>query len=293
MENVQRWGVRVKVYGDHLTCTHYFNNTQVPPVPCGPRGGMGLTPKAVTKIRRGVASLEAQGQTWFVTLTYPNALPGAEVLAGRPGLINVVDDAEAKRHLSVWLRRVKRAWSQFSYVWVAEVQPERYLKRGERAIHFHLVTNMALPLEWLNESWSDVVGRGKAFPNQQRVKRSAGAYMAKYMTKGAKRLEEMTADEINLSYIAGNRYGMDHAISARLKARSWAQFPSGDWFKIATSIVPDDVPFTLNSDKEFLAIHWGWSYLKGNGNARNHSERIGDNPNEFGPLHSLQRSLGN
>lgn len=283
------YGVRVSVYRDHLTCQHYMKNRGTPPRNEGDRGSVGLTRKAVAKIRRGVAYLEAQGPTWFVTLTYPNQLPDGRV--HRPGdIIQVVDDKDAKRHLSMWLRRVKRFYPQFLYVWVAEVQPKRLVERGERAVHFHLVTNMPLPLEWLNRTWSEVVGRGPAYPNQQRVRKSAGAYIAKYMTKG-RAVEDLSPMEYALAYIKGNRYGMDQRVNAQLKLQHWADFPAGNWCEIAKHLTPSDVPFSLNSDANFLGIWWGFSYLKGNGNARNHDCESGFLTERGGPVHRGQGEM--
>lgn len=275
------WGVQVRLYKDHVTVTNFLDNQGIPPLNDGPRRSIGLTRKAVSKIRRGVAYLEAQGQTWFVTLTYPNALPDGEVT--EPGaLVNVVDDKRAKRDLSAWLRRVKRLYGDFQYVWVAEVQPKRLIERNERAIHFHLVTNQRLPLQWLNESWSQVVGRGPAYPNQQRVKRSAGAYLAKYLTKGRK-IEDMSPLDVLLSEIHGNRYGMDQRVNAQLKLVSWSRFPGGDWFDISKHLIPSDVPYNLTSDANYLGIWFGFSYLKGNGSTRNNTFSNRNNA-EFGGL---------
>lgn len=266
-----------------------MDNAGVPPVNAGPRSTIGLSRKAVSKIRRGVAYLEAQGPTWFVTLTYPNVEPGDEV-AKSGALVNVVEDKRAKRDLSTWLRRVKRVYGEFRYVWVAEVQPKRLLERGERAIHFHLVTNTRLPLYWLNESWTQVVGRGPAYPNQQRVKRSAGAYLAKYLTKGRK-IEDMTPMDVLMAEIDGNRYGMDQRVNAELKLVDWARFPAGNWYDVAKHLVPADVPFSLNSDANFLGIWFGWTYLKGNGNTRNNPFGYGDKSDLGGPVYCSQRKV--
>ena len=255
-------GVSVRLYRDRV----FVKSNRMPPVGTtpagsGPRASYGLNRKQVTRIRRAVDSLEAEGRTFLVTLTY--GTPPGLVRSG--GLVNIREDAEAKRDLSKWLKRLKRRHPSVRYAWVAEIQPERLVNRAERAIHFHMVTNTKIDRKWLNDSWSEVAGFGqRLWPHCVAVRKSAGAYLAKYVTK-ERSDEERTHEESVLGYIEGNRCGIDQSTSAMLKEVQHFNFPQGNWHDIARRFVPQDVPSVLNSANEFLGIWWGFEYLKGNG----------------------------
>lgn len=110
------------------------------------------------------------GKQLFVTLTYPKEFP---------------DMAESKRHLDVFLKRLKRVYPNAAAIWRLEFQ-----KRG--APHYHLlVWNVDfIDYRWLATAWYEVVGSGdekhlKAGTQVKRVRswRGVWSYASKYLAK--------------------------------------------------------------------------------------------------------------
>lgn len=277
-------GVSVRIYRDRV----YVKSNHMPPVGTtpqgsGPRESYGLNRKQVTRIRRAVDSLEAEGPTFFVTLTYGTP-PG---LVRNGSVVNIREDAQAKKDLSNWLKRLKRRHPGVRYAWVAEIQPNRLVTRAERAIHFHLVMNVKPGRMWLNDSWSEVAGEGeRLWPHCVPVRKSAGAYMAKYVTK--ENLDEMTEEEAVFGYIQGNRCGIDQRTSALLKEVKHVNFPQGNWHEIARNFCPEDVPTYVNSDAEFLGIWWGFAYFHGHGKPTDYIGDVRHQPELVGPVHRVE-----
>lgn len=138
---------------------------------CGPfNGAMRL------RLIRWVAGvdLEHQGPGTFVTLTMPGSW--------RPGCDTPRD---WKRHLDVWLHRLKRRFPAAWGVW--RLEPQR---RG--APHYHLLL-WGLPggcSDWVARSWWEVVGSGEAShlragTRTEWMREAAGTmfYAAKYCAK--------------------------------------------------------------------------------------------------------------
>lgn len=255
---------RVTLYRDRLIVNGGCVNSDSPPPPrgSGSRGSLGLNRKQVAKIRRAVDSMEAVGPTWFVTLTYPPGLAPLRIRSDARGpwadIVNVVDDAQAKRHLSTWLKRLKRSHPGVRYVWVAEVQPERLRERLERAIHFHLVVSMDIRRDWLDTSWSEVIG-STSYPNIQRVRKTAGGYLAKYMSKGRPRREELDVWEYLDRYIQGNRCGIDQETSRLLKPQGIGWIENENWAQIASVFAPPGASARIGSAPQFFGLFWGFS----------------------------------
>lgn len=253
---------RVTLYRDRLIVNGAFMNSESasPPRGSGVRESVGLNRKQVTRIRRAVESMEATGPTWFITLTYPPGIAPVRVEGDCRGpwsdVVNVVRDEDAKRHLTTWLKRLKRWHPGIRYVWVAEIQPERLERRLERAIHFHLVVSMEPSRSWLDESWSEVIGL-RSYPNVQRVRKSAGAYLAKYMSKGRPDRGEMTPLEYLKRYIKGNRCGIDQETSRLLKPVEQGYVEAPNWAELAFQMNPNGA-FVLGSAPEYLGLFWGF-----------------------------------
>lgn len=134
----------------------------------GERKSFGFKGAQRTRIQRAAGYLEAtfgKESLTFATLTY-----GYEV-----------EHAEAKRHWSNLLKRLKRR-SPISYVWVAEIQPKRFLRTGEAVIHFHAIFSRRVPARELWDDWEAITGARNRVDIQP-VKKNAGAYISKYMAK--------------------------------------------------------------------------------------------------------------
>lgn len=95
--------------------------------------------------------------------------------------------------LQPMLKYLQRVHGCYLYIWKAEVQPERYYKRGERCIHFHITTNRFVHYRQLQNKWNALQkAHGYIKPNTdphssevRAVKNEKGfaSYMAKYISK--------------------------------------------------------------------------------------------------------------
>ena len=158
----------------------------------------GLTYKGKAKIQKAVRVIEQTYKTnselkafcSLVTLTYGKDYP---------------DDHETKKHLDVFLKRLRRKYKDFQYVWVIEKQ-----KRG--APHFHILTPFYVDKAWLNNAWNEIANtwqisagyeKQNLLPNVIKVD-NAGAYMSKYLSKEGHK-------------IGGNGYGIDQKTRALMK----------------------------------------------------------------------------
>lgn len=158
----------------------------------------GLTNKGKAKIQKAARVLERvhehepnlKAYCSMITLTYGKDYP---------------EDHESKKHLNMFLKRLKRLHVNCKYVWVAEKQ-----KRG--AIHYHILTPYFTPKEWVNNAWNDIVSKWQdssghtqqtLLPNVIKVN-SAGSYLAKYLSKEGHR-------------IGGNGYNIDQQTRALMK----------------------------------------------------------------------------
>jgi hypothetical protein len=158
----------------------------------------GLTYKGKAKIQKAVRILELihtvesdlKAYCTLGTLTYGRDYP---------------TDHESKKHLDMFLKRCRRKFPEFKYVWVIEKQ-----KRG--APHFHILTPYYIPKEWINKAWNEIVNTWQlsnshklqtVLPNVIKVD-NAGAYMSKYLSKEGHK-------------IGGNGYGIDTKTRALMK----------------------------------------------------------------------------
>lgn len=110
----------------------------------------------------------------LITLTYPHGLG--------------FNGAECKRHLSVFLKRLRRyvgtGAHDYSTCWVSEFQ-----QRG--AIHYHLFTTHRFPKEWIARCWYEIVGSedqrhlraGTRIESIRSGKKGISAYACKYAAK--------------------------------------------------------------------------------------------------------------
>ena len=153
----------------------------------------GLTTKAKSKIKFASRIFQhlvldkksTKAYASFITLTYGLHYP---------------EDHLSKKHLEAFIKRIKRKYPIFQFIWVAEKQ-----KRG--AIHFHLLTPQYIDKETINKAWNGIVQKWQrsqiengckqqeVYPNVGKVF-EAGKYMTKYMQKEGEN-------------IGGNMYGID------------------------------------------------------------------------------------
>lgn len=87
---------------------------------------------------------------------------------------NQQDIAVANHRLDLFLKKMRRQYGRFRYLWVMEFQ-----RRG--AIHYHMLADISeyIPWQWLQEAWKDGDARIEAIDHVDNV----GAYVAKYMAR--------------------------------------------------------------------------------------------------------------
>jgi hypothetical protein len=155
-----------------------------------------MTPSMGRNIRNAAYLLEQEhGKDClsFLTLTLPD-LPPEDLLKCAHNWSKIVD-----RFLK-WLRTAcERSGVKHSVVYCTEVQQKRLEIRGEYALHLHVLfvgragkkRNWAVTPRQCRSTWSRAIkGCGvsefkqSALENLQRVRRSAGAYLSKYLSKG-------------------------------------------------------------------------------------------------------------
>jgi hypothetical protein len=166
-----------KVYADRVTAGR--QPLFLPPSRKGtkaPRFGFGFKPYQAQRVSRGIEWLTAHyglENLRFMTLTFARE----------------IEHTEAKKRWSTLLKRLKREGA-IDYVWVAEIQPARLLRDDEAVIHFHAVVSRHIDASWLWSAWEEINGE-RSRVDIQRLKKSAAAYMAKYMAKSGKEAEHV------------------------------------------------------------------------------------------------------
>lgn len=167
------------------------------------RGRAGLTVYGRKSIRSGCTYLEKHyGRTClsFFTATI-GGLTDDEMVVVRDRWAEIV-----RQFCQKLTRGAARAGLPQEYVSATEIQPKRWLNRGEVVPHLHMIFPgrksrrspwaYSIPVlqGWWEESVSNVVGRSVRFPtgtNVQGVKKSAANYMAKYLSKGGEMLQKI------------------------------------------------------------------------------------------------------
>lgn len=208
-ENRQQVGFKVRRYrSGEMTGAQFSTGSRCKVVPPSRSGAVvtdGFTLAGRLKIRRAVENAFQPLQR-FVTLTFDPAKLYAttshadieNALSGYSSDYHL-GHKYAKKELMRWLdttgRAYKRRGQQFSYVWVAELQPSTGF------IHFHIMTNLWIPKDWIRKIW----GQGRTRIDYIKNTRHAVNYMRKYITK----------DES--SPIQGNRYNISADLRETMK----------------------------------------------------------------------------
>lgn len=237
---------RINLYRDKLTVSYGGHASQPPPVPEGERSTVGMSVKTARRVRRACRYISSLGQNYFYTLTYPFE----------------VDHKESKKHLSRFLKRMKRKGLE-NYVWVAEIQPKRYRLKGERVIHYHLLTEKRLDVTQVRKDWTDtfntkldaVLLSTNPFRVHALKVNNAAAYMSKVADYLTKDNEERPLEEFQR--IEGNRAGLSHTVSAALKPLNGGIIKELlDWSDV--SEIQLEKGLTWFSTDNYLSVFWGF-----------------------------------
>lgn len=159
-----------------------------------PKGSSGLTRHGRRQIECGTQLLERHCRRdclSFLTLTLPDSAAKTD---------NFIGFAKAKNRFTTWLtRQLKKNGITDLYVGVVEPHPNRSRNQGRLIPHYHLcfqgrrngrpwiLSPTAIKEAWFrclfNEGLCEAEGDSSACANVQRVKKSVGRYMSKYLAK--------------------------------------------------------------------------------------------------------------
>lgn len=163
-----------------------------------PKGQGGMTKYLARRIRNAgyiLQQVAGKDNLSFLTLTLPDLSPNElSACASRWG--------EMVNKFLVWLRyRCEKLHIPFEYVYCTEVQSKRLQKRGEYALHLHILFRgrekrkkaWAITPKQARNQWTNciksVVGHSHfkrdALENLQRIRSNAAGYLSKYMSKGS------------------------------------------------------------------------------------------------------------
>ena len=188
---------------DPLGLSPLTNSHKLSAIDRKPRGRKGITGKGKRMVRNGAWVLQkAHGkkQLGFCTVTLPSFPDRPDLLA-----LMVDDWSELTRQLFQQVTRyIRKKGHQARWVGVTEIQPKRLKERGEPAPHLHFVYHAHNgDYQWfitaneIRQIWKQIIEariryyteteysvNTKAAIDTQTVKKDAGAYLGKYMSKG-------------------------------------------------------------------------------------------------------------
>jgi hypothetical protein len=188
-----------------------------------------MTRRMARNIRNAAFLLERQpggkDVLSFLTLTLPSLSPeGIQACVANW-------DALSKRFFD-WLRvTLTRKGIEFQYVYCTEVQTKRLQERGEYAPHLHIIFRgrngkkkpWAITPKQARKAWRrcidsivDELYDDSALENLQRVRRSAGRYLSKYLSKGAKNVT-FGNEELGFTPLRTHWGGMARSLSQSIR----------------------------------------------------------------------------
>lgn len=171
-----------------------------------PRGSQGITQHGADLVRDAAAALEKKyGKENLSFLT-------ATIAPGEGSLASEFDKKEWSRKLDLfkrWLEQFRQSVGlPGGIIGVTELQQKRYERTGETAYHIHWLfvgrhpgKGWAISAKKVAEKWDSLFnshsslideGKNSASVNLERVKKSVGAYMGKYLSKGKQALKGLT-----------------------------------------------------------------------------------------------------
>lgn len=124
-----------------------------------------------------------------------------------------------------FLKYLRRSHNVINYIWKAEIQPERLLKRGERCIHFHITTNKFIHWKKVRNKWNELqLAHGyreeNTDPNSTDIhsvinEKQAVHYMSKYITKEPEKDDypDTSEDEFQKLFVTCKVWAMNHELS--------------------------------------------------------------------------------
>lgn len=134
-----------------------------------PERTRSLSTRTKTKIKKKLFSFFGQHKKLtFLTLTF----------------VNNVEDKTAVKVLGKFLENIKKADTDFEYLWVAERQTKNEVFKDN--IHFHLITNKFWDIEKYWRYWTDLQTKHGITPRNENYKASSSFDVKSITSKNAK-----------------------------------------------------------------------------------------------------------
>lgn len=215
-----------------------------PPVPRARRGLKGISSTGRKMVRNGTHLMTedyGKSRLGMLTLTLPNLdAPSMAILAK--------DHSEIVRKFNQSLKRkLKREGAPTDIVGVTELQEKRYQKYGQVCFHLHIIYvadksgkgDYYISFEWFRKKWAKILKNQleKAIEEKQitayidkntmqtwdekvriecsKIKKNAGAYISKYLSKGGQIISEIAEKEPDK--LPSNWWHMFHDLRRTIK----------------------------------------------------------------------------
>jgi hypothetical protein len=200
--------------GEVIACTkevykpNIDESRQSPPINTGERETEGLSALGRRNIRKAANHYDhivgERGGQKMITLSY-----GDTSISG-----HVESKKDLDRYLKCLCRYVKKVYGieKPLYTWIAEIQPNRFLRTGEAVIHYHVMTIYYIPYKLNNKWWNNSVNKPRIkaglpvetlYPHIKAMW-SAGAYMTSYLKKEGHKIK-------------GNGFSLSHSTHALIQ----------------------------------------------------------------------------
>ena len=216
----------VGTIGLSLPSNCHRNIEDVPSVSFQGRGANGITAHGRNVVESAVCLMEriyGRRKLGFATLTLPSVTVDE----------SWVVSARWRDIQRTFFQRLKREYARrgvdFCYVAVTEIQGKRFEKTGVLGLHLHFCypamcgRGFVLGPSEFRKVWLDcirgIIGDirgGASVENIQRVKKSASAYMAKYLSKGVGILRKVR-DSRPLGILPHSWYGLSISLRRMVK----------------------------------------------------------------------------
>ena len=239
------------------------------------RGLSGITSRGQRFIRNAAHLLESdvgKRNLTFLTLTVPS--------------VSVEESKAIARNWSeiirVFCQRLKRKLQKEGlagvYIGVTEVQTKRWLAYGTVGLHLHILfqgrsktkKQWVIEPRWARAAWlsllepyRDAHPEDRAVENLQQVRKSAGSYLGKYMSKGCAIVDEIVAehgeDVIPTSWYTAT-VGLKQRVASSIVVRWSEEYNLRDRlpYLCATSVIKHVGVITITIDgQEFVVGYSG------------------------------------
>lgn len=239
------------------------------------KGGKGITSYGCRMVRNAAHVLQSEAgkaRLVFATVTLPS-LPMEQMR-----VIHENWDQVTEYYRLNIRRMLQREGLSGEMVTVSEIQEKRHKKTGLPILHLHSVFvgktrigKFAIATEDHDDAWYracasliDIEREEVASAcNLQRVKKDAGAYLGKYMSKGVKTVETIAANGFG-GWLPKHWWNCTRTLTARVKSQTRRVDEMADWLDSVADMPGNDiwiwhrkVVLTFDDGTDFTVARYG------------------------------------